>query len=246
MYRDAVVLHSKSVGDDIDLIVYGEKGYPVIVFQTQNSPATNYEDFGMVDELSSYINDGKIQLFSVGNIDAESWMATDKDKSKRSQRQEDYFKFVTDELVPYVHECNNSELRPLTTGCALGATHAAIAVMRRPDLFQGCIALSGVYRTSFYYGDWMDSNLYLNDIIVSLRNLPQDHPYVNLYNHLSWSSVWVRVPGRTVSMTSEPSIRSSSASASKPGATSGASTLTTTGLGGRSRYSTSCRSSSRM
>lgn len=183
MYRDAVVLHSKSVGDDIDLIVYGEKGYPVIVFQTQNSPATNYEDFGMVDELSSYINDGKIQLFSVGNIDAESWMATDKDKSKRSQRQEDYFKFVTDEMVPYVHERNNSELRPLTTGCALGATHAAIAVMRRPDLFQGCIALSGVYRTSFYYGDWMDSNLYLNDIIVSLRNLPQDHPYVNLYNH---------------------------------------------------------------
>ncbi|MGN0071272.1 MAG: esterase family protein [Atopobiaceae bacterium] len=185
MYRDAISYHSNVLGEDLGVIVYGMTGYPIIVFQTQDSKCTNYEDFGMISELADYIDGGKVQLFCVDSIDQESWSNTNGDKSWRAQRQEDYFRFVTDELVPYVHDRNNSDLRPLATGCSMGATHSAIAALRRPDLFQGCIALSGVYRTSFFFGDWMDENLYMNDMVQMLHDLPADHPYIDLYNHRS-------------------------------------------------------------
>lgn len=185
MYRDAISYHSNVLGEDLGVIVYGMTGYPIIVFQTQDSKCTNYEDFGMISELADYIDGGKVQLFCVDSIDQESWSNTNGDKSWRAQRQEDYFRFVTDELVPYVHDRNGSDLRPLATGCSMGATHSAIAALRRPDLFQGCIALSGVYRTSFFFGDWMDENLYMNDMVQMLHDLPADHPYIDLYNHRS-------------------------------------------------------------
>lgn len=185
MYRDAISYHSNVLGEDLGVIVYGMTGYPIIVFQTQDSKCTNYEDFGMISVLADYIDGGKVQLFCVDSIDQESWSNTNGDKSWRAQRQEDYFRFVTDELVPYVHDRNGSDLRPLATGCSMGATHSAIAALRRPDLFQGCIALSGVYRTSFFFGDWMDENLYMNDMVQLLHDLPADHPYIDLYNHRS-------------------------------------------------------------
>lgn len=185
MYRDAISYQSNVLGEDLGVIVYGMTGYPIIVFQTQDSKCTNYEDFGMISELADYIDGGKVQLFCVDSIDQESWSNTNGDKSWRAQRQEDYFRFVTDELVPYVHDRNGSDLRPLATGCSMGATHSAIAALRRPDLFQGCIALSGVYRTSFFFGDWMDENLYMNDMVQMLHDLPADHPYIHLYNHRS-------------------------------------------------------------
>ena len=182
MKREYYKQHSDALGEDMSMLVYGEGGYPVIAFQAQDAKSNNFEDFGMIDVLAPYIEDGRIQVFSVDNLDEESWSDEGGDKAARAWRQEEYFKFVTDELIPRVHAWNNSDLRPIAVGCSMGATHAAIAAFRRPDLFQGCIALSGVYRTSFFFGNWMDENLYNNDIPAFLTNMPADHPYVRLYN----------------------------------------------------------------
>ena len=185
MKREYIKQHSEALGEDISMIVYGEAGYPVVAFQTQNSKSNNLEDFGMVDEIADFIDGGQIQLFSVDNVDEESWSDVHGEKNHRAERQEAYFRFVTDELIPQVHQINGSNLRPLAIGCSMGATHAAIAALRRPDLFQGCIALSGVYRSSFFFGDWMNSTLYNNDVTAFLPNMSKDHPYVDLYNHRS-------------------------------------------------------------
>ena len=180
MKREYITYYSNVLGEDMHMLVYGEKGYPVIVFQAQDAKCNNYEDFGMIDTIADYIENGTLQVFSVDNLDEESWSAQG-DPAARAERQEDYFRFVTDELVPYVHEINGSDRRPLTTGCSMGATHAAIAAFRRPDLFQGCIALSGVYDTHFFFGDYMDGTLYENSIPTFLPNMPEDHPYIAIY-----------------------------------------------------------------
>ena len=182
MKREFYSQHSDVLNEDMSMIVYGEGGWPVIAFQAQDAKSNNFEDFGMIDVLAPFIDEGRIQVFSVDNLDEESWSDEGGDKGARAWRQEQYFQFVTDELIPRVHAWNNSDRRPIAVGCSMGATHAAIAALRRPDLFQGCIALSGVYSTSFFFGDWMDENLYNNDVPAFLSNMPADHPYVDLYN----------------------------------------------------------------
>lgn len=185
MKRSVYKLQSKSLGQEASLIVYGEGGYPVVAFQTQDQKASELEDEGMVDALAEFIDGKQIQLFSVDNFDEQSWSLLSGDNEARAARQEAYFRFVTDELIPRVHELNGSNLRPIAFGCSMGAVHAAIALFRRPDLFQGCMALSGIYHSGYFFGDWMNSTLYDNDVLAFLPNMPLDHPYVGLYRNRS-------------------------------------------------------------
>lgn len=100
MKRSVYKLHSKSLGQEANLIVYGEGGYPVVAFQTQDQKASELEDEGMVDALAEFIDGKQIQLFSVDNFDEQSWSLLNGDNEARAARQEDYFRFVTDELIP--------------------------------------------------------------------------------------------------------------------------------------------------
>ena len=182
MKRELVSRYSENLDRYMDLVVYGEGGYPVIVFPTQDSPCTNWEDFGMIDTLDDYIGSGMLQLFCVSNVDKDSWSAADRDKAERADLVEAYYRYVADELCPLVHELSGRADRPLLAGCSMGATHAVVFALRRPDLFQGCIALSGVYDAKFFFDGWMNETLYASSPVDFLPNMASDHPYIDIYN----------------------------------------------------------------
>jgi len=79
-------------------------------------------------------------------------------------------------------DINGTGILPLTTGFSLGATHAAITFFRRPDLFGGMMAFSGCYDTDYFWHGWCNETLYENAPIRFLANMPEDHPYIDLYN----------------------------------------------------------------
>ena len=181
MDKKSVVCGSAILGKDMHVNVYGKKGLPVVMFPTLAASPESLEDAGVVDELAEYLDSGIIQLFCTETVDQESW-AADGDPKERARRQETYYHYVVDELVPLVHKVSKSTARPLAMGCDMGATHAAIALLRRPDLFQGCVCLSGSYDARRYFGDWMDATLYDNTPNAFLPQMPLDHPYVAVYN----------------------------------------------------------------
>ena len=180
MYREMITQHSSALDKDMHMLIHGHGGMPVLCFPTQNSMCGNYEDFGMVDNLSDYLEDGMIQLFVVDTVDAESWSPKESDKVWRAARQEQYFHYIVDEAIPFVRT-RNSQL-PAVTGFSMGADHAVITFLRRPDLFRGLIALSGVYDADYFFDGWMNSVLYDNSPERFLPNMPSDHPYIGLYN----------------------------------------------------------------
>ena len=182
MNREMVTAHSKNLGKDMSIRVYGESGWPIVAFPIQDAMSDCYEQFGMVDAMKDYIEGGKVQLFVLDSVDAEGWSDRGGDNVLRVKVIEAFYNYVCEEVVPFVHERNGSDLRPLTMGCSLGATHALVAFLRRPDLFQGVIALSGGYDAQFFFGDWMNTTLYFNSPVHFLPNTPHDHPYIDLYN----------------------------------------------------------------
>ena len=181
MNKKNVVCSSAILGKDMHVNVYGTKGLPVVVFPTLAAAPESLEEVGIIDELADYLESGTIQLFCTQTVDEESW-ASDGDPAERSLRQESFYHYVVDELVPLVHKVSKSKARPLALGFDMGATHAAIALLRRPDLFQGCMSLSGCYDSRRYFGDWMDATLYDNTPCAFLPHMPADHPYVAVYN----------------------------------------------------------------
>ena len=181
MNKKNVVCSSAILGKDMHVNVYGTKGLPVVVFPTLAAAPESLEEVGIIDELADYLESGTIQLFCTQTVDEESW-ASDGDPAERSLRQESFYHYVVDELIPLVHKVSKSKARPLALGFDMGATHAAIALLRRPDLFQGCMSLSGCYDSRRYFGDWMDATLYDNTPCAFLPHMPADHPYVAVYN----------------------------------------------------------------
>ena len=65
---------------------------------------------------------------------------------------------------------------------SMGADHTAICFLRRPDLFAGMLALSGVYDADYFFDGFMNPTLYENSPERFLPNMPADHPYIGLYN----------------------------------------------------------------
>ena len=181
MSKKNVVCTSSILGKEMHVIVHGTKGLPVIVFPTQGQDPESLEEVGLIDELEDYIESGTIQLFCTETVDNESWGGTG-DPAERAERQESYYHYVVDELVPLVNKMSKSKNRPLALGFDTGATQASIVALRRPDLFQGCVCLSGCYDLRRYFGDWMDATLYDNTPCAFLPNMDPEHPYVAVYN----------------------------------------------------------------
>ena len=173
---------SGALGRDMQTAVYGTGGAPVLMFPTQNGGAEQYERFGVTDLLRDYIDSGRVQIFCTDTADDESWCAAAASPADRSARAEAFYRHVTDEVLPFIHRTNASAWRPFTCGCSLGATHAAIFALRRPDLFQGCLALSGMYDAEHFWHGWMDDTLYFNSPVHFLGGMTALHPYVRLYN----------------------------------------------------------------
>ena len=181
MFKEMLTHHSSALDRDMHIMVYGESGTPFLCFPTQNSMCRNYEEFGLIGQLEDYLDNGLLQLFVMDTVDAESWSLRGGDNVRRAAWQEQYYHYIVDEAVPLIRR-HNDEALPMVMGLGLGANHAAIVFLRRPDLFGGVLALSGVYDADCFFGGWMNPTLYDNAPERFLPNMPHDHRYISLYN----------------------------------------------------------------
>ena len=63
---------SPVLGRDMELLVFGNAGLPLLVFPTSMGRFFQWEDFGMVDALRDKIEAGFVQLFCVDSVDERS------------------------------------------------------------------------------------------------------------------------------------------------------------------------------
>lgn len=179
---------SANLGRDMEYKVYGHAGKPVLVFPSQDGRFFDYENNGMVNASKDYIDDGRVMLFCCDSNDINSWSSTSWDNRKRIEQQEAYYHYIVDELYPRVLAINTAAngVEPdgiLTTGCSMGGFHAMNFMLRRPDLFSGCIALSGAYDARLFFPDYMDDLVYDNSPVDYINGMSYDHPYVEMYRH---------------------------------------------------------------
>jgi esterase/lipase superfamily enzyme len=172
---------SPSLGHDMELKVYGYFGKPVLVFPAQAGSFHEFEDFGMIGVLSSFIESGQIKIFTVNSLDGQSWSNWDAHPAARARRHQDYDRYIIDEVVPFMRRhSGNTEQKFLTTGVSMGAYHAANFFFRHPDVFDTVVAMSGLYQLSYFIGDYMDENVYFNTPLAYLPNM-NDPWYLDQY-----------------------------------------------------------------
>ncbi len=180
--------YSHKLNRDMEWKVYGHGGRPVLFIPCQDGRFFDFENFKMMDVWAPWIDAGQVMVFSIDTIDAETWSNSQGDPRWRICRHEQWIAYITDEMVPFmrsmVNKRNGWTGYPdiIVFGCSLGATHAANLYFRRPDLFDGLLALSGIYSAGYGFGSYMDDLVYQNSPVHYLADMPADHPYIALYN----------------------------------------------------------------
>ena len=172
--------YSPILDREVEFKRYGYSGKPVLVFPSQDGDCNQYEEFGMIDVLSDFIEQGKIQVFCVGSVDLESWSDLNGNPRYRIEMQERWFEHICYEMVPRIQYISwRSDI--IVTGCSMGGSHAGILFFRRPDLFDTLISLSGQFDARMFFGNYMDDLVYNNSVVDFLKDMPWNHPYLDLY-----------------------------------------------------------------
>ena len=161
---------SPALGHDMELNVYGHYGQPIVVFPAQDGRYYDFENFKMIDSCADLIDAGRIKIIAVDSVDWQSWTNEGVHPADRAMRHMDYERYITTEVAPFVQK--NTGLETMwVSGCSMGALHSANFFFRRPDLFDGLIALSGLYDLRLFIGDYRDENVYYNSPLEYLPNL---------------------------------------------------------------------------
>src|SRR6188472_4416620 len=92
--------YSRHLGRDMEYKRFGHAGRPVVMFPTSRGRFFQYEDTGTIDALSDFIEDGRIQVWTLDGIDGESFFASDPDLQQRIGRHDAYFRYVREEALP--------------------------------------------------------------------------------------------------------------------------------------------------
>ncbi len=171
--------HSPSLSQHMEIVTYGHYGFPLLLFPTAAADYLEYERFYVIDSIRDHIDDGKVKVFSINSINRESWMNRQMHPRDRAIRQDQYNHYVADEVVPYIWNSCQGKIGAITCGASLGAYHCANQLFRRPDLFDGMIAMSGNYNIRNFTDGYYDDDVYFNDPLAYMPNLSDDH-YLSL------------------------------------------------------------------
>ncbi|VJF89456.1 esterase superfamily protein [Streptococcus pneumoniae] len=72
---------------------------PVVVFASSGGSHNEYYDFGMIDACASFIEEGRVQFFTLSSVDSESWLATWKNAHDQAEMHRAYERYVIEEAI---------------------------------------------------------------------------------------------------------------------------------------------------
>jgi esterase/lipase superfamily enzyme len=174
---------SPILGLPMPIVTYGDRGHPLLLFPTAAADFLENERFFLVKSIEPAIFAGRVRVFSIDSINRLAWMDRNLPVAEQARRQMLYARYIEEEVVPYIrHIVGNPEARIATTGASFGAFHAANTLFRRPDLFDGLIAMSGFYDLApDYFKGYSDDNAYFNNPLWYLPGI--GGRYLELLRH---------------------------------------------------------------
>lgn len=171
MRRDTFSWHSPALGRNMPIVSYGHFGFAVLLVPTAGADYLEYERFQLIDALKPIIDSGKLRVFSVNSVNKESWLNNEMEGAHKAIRHNQFNDYIFNEVVPFIKSNTSQETPIIISGASFGALHSMNLFLKRPDLFSGVIAMSGVYDLTEYSKGFYDDQVYFNSPVHYVPNL---------------------------------------------------------------------------
>jgi esterase/lipase superfamily enzyme len=165
--------YSRELNRDMELLVFGRGGLPLVVFPTSMGKFFEYEDRGMIGVLAAKIEGNELQVFCLDAVDLESWYNQTIHPKQRVLRHLQYERYLLHEFLPFVRGKNQST-QLAVTGCSFGGYHAVNFSLKHPDLVTHCVSMSGSFDIHGFLDGYYDDDCYFNCPQDFLPNLNDD------------------------------------------------------------------------
>ncbi len=136
--------YSTHLQRDMEMLIFGDRGKPVLFFPTRTAHFYDYEDWKVIDALAPKIDAGELQIVCLDSVDKDSFYNKELHPSERIKRHELFEKYILTEVLPFIRQKNSSP-NIISAGCSLGAYHAVNLAFRYPQLFSKVVGMSGRY-----------------------------------------------------------------------------------------------------
>jgi esterase/lipase superfamily enzyme len=164
---------SPSLGRDMELLVFGDRGQPVLVFPTSMGRFFQWEDFGMIEHLASRIDAGLLRLWCVDSVDAETFYNRGVGGQPRAARHLQYERYIVEEVLPALHP--GGPPGPLVAiGASFGAFHVAALATRHPGLVTKAVCLSGAFDAARWLDGSREGDAYFVNPLAFLPGLTDE------------------------------------------------------------------------
>ncbi len=171
MKREITNWYSPALLKDMPIVTYGDYGFALLLIPTAAADYLEYERFQLIDYLAPHINSGKIKVFSVNSINTESWLNNEMLGEHKAIRQNQFNQYIFNEVIPFIKNSTSQQTPIITCGASFGALHSMNLFLKRPDLINGVIAMSGVYNLMEYTKGFYDEQVYFNSPMHFIPNL---------------------------------------------------------------------------
>jgi esterase/lipase superfamily enzyme len=171
MQRELDGWYSPSVQKDMPIATYGHYGFALLLVPTAGADYLEYERFQMMDDLAPIVDSGKCKIFSIDSINKESWLNKEMHPPHKGIRHNQWNQYVFEEVVPYIRSKTSWDTPIVVSGASFGALHSMNLFLKRPDLINGVIAMSGVYNLMEYTDGHYDDQVYYNSPAHYMPNL---------------------------------------------------------------------------
>ncbi len=164
--------YSPNLGRDIEVLAFGQRGYPVILFPTSMGRYYENKDFNLIESVAWYLDNGLVKIYCPDGIDSDSWYNKNIHPADRVKNHILYDLMVLRELVPLA-QGETGVGRVATAGCSFGGYHATNFAFKHPEVVKYVFNMGASFDIKGQLDGYYDDNVYFNnppDFIPGAQN----------------------------------------------------------------------------
>ncbi len=173
MKKEHFKWYSPTLSKDIEMLVFGHAGYPVILFPTTMGKHNECYDMKLVDSAKWFLDEGLVQIYCPDSINELSWYNKGIHPAERIKNHMWYDEFIMNEIVNSIR-LEKQIPKVAVAGPSFGGYQAANFAFRHPESVSHMFSMSGAFDIKTFLNGYYDSNAYFNNPVDYLPGL--DHP----------------------------------------------------------------------
>lgn len=160
---------SNNLSMDVEMLVFGHAGLPVILFPTSMGRYNENKDFKLIESVRPFIEGGKIKIYCPDGVDSLSWYNKTVHPADRVKNHIWYDKAILEEVLPLAQQ-ETGFTKVATAGCSFGGYHAANFAFRHPWTVSHLFSMSGAFDIKSHLDGFYNDDVYFNNPVDFLPN----------------------------------------------------------------------------